>query len=276
MIIEIDWVREHYRDPNVRLVDCRFHLQDKGLGYSQYSEYHIPGAVYFDLEKDLSGSAGKHGGRHPLPSMAEFIRKLEKAGISNDTTVIAYDSGTDAFAARFCWMLEYAGHKNVFLLNGGISQWKKAGLPLESDITVYPSVTYIPSRRENVLATYSEVKEQATNPKNGKTLIDSREYARYAGRIEPLDKRPGHIPGAINAPWTEGVEDGLFLDADQQKLRFGHLDPDKEFIVYCGSGVTAVPNYIALKQAGFHNVKVYIGSYSDWVSYDENPVETES
>ena len=274
MIIDIEWVRDHYEDQNVRLVDCRFHLQEKGLGRRQYLENHIPGAVYFDLEKDLSGSVQKHGGRHPLPDMAEFIRKLENAGISNDTTVIAYDSGTDAIAARFCWMLEYVGHKNAYLLNGGIGRWKKEGLALEAAESVYPSVTYIPSRRENVLATYSEVKEQVRNPSNGKALLDSREYSRYAGMAEPIDKRPGHIPGAINVPWMEGLEDGLFQEREKQKLRFRHLNPDTELIVYCGSGVTAAPNYIALKQAGFQKVKVYIGSYSDWVSYDENPVET--
>lgn len=274
MIIDIEWVKYHYEDPNVRLVDCRFHLQEKGLGRRQYLENHIPGAVYFDLEKDLSGSVQKHGGRHPLPDLSEFIRKLENAGISNDTTVVAYDSGTDAFAARFCWMLEYVGHKNAFLLNGGIGKWKKEGLTLEAAESVYPPVTYIPSRRENVLATYSEVKEHVRNPSNGKALLDSREYERYAGMAEPIDKRPGHIPGAINVPWMEGLEDGLFLEREKQKLRFRHLDPDTELIVYCGSGVTAAPNYIALKQAGFQKVKVYIGSYSDWVSYDENPVET--
>ncbi|MEH6942459.1 sulfurtransferase [Bacillus sp. JJ722] len=275
MFIEKEWLKDQLNNPRVRIVDCRFHLQQKELGQQQYNQDHIPGAVYFHLEKDLSSAVAEHGGRHPLPSLESFKQTLEKAGIQNNDLIVAYDGGDVAFATRFMWMIKYVGHDQVGVLNGGYNQWKEAGYPTEECVSRFSTSTYQLNVQAHLLAHYEEVKQISQSESDSKILIDSRDYNRFSGKEEPIDKRPGHIPNAVNYPWTEGVENSRLLGKEKQQERFHELDRNKEIIVYCGSGVTATPNYFALKEAGFDNVKVYIGSYSDWVSYDENPVETE-
>lgn len=273
MIVEKEWLVKKMGNEDVSIVDCRFDLNDKAYGKQQYDQGHLPNAIYFHLEEDLSGEVKKHGGRHPLPDLEQFKIKLEKAGISNDRTVIAYDRGEGAFAARFLWMMKYVGHEKVMILNGGYSKWEEAGYPIESDIPSVSKSTYTIHVQEKMLATYDLVKNFTLTKPEQTVLIDSREYKRYAGLEELIDRVPGHIPGAINEPFMAGFKDGYFLSKEEQDLRFNHLDRDKTLIVYCGSGVTASPNYIALKEAGFENVKLYVGSYSDWISYEDNPVE---
>ncbi|WP_042346526.1 sulfurtransferase [Bacillus massiliigorillae] len=275
MFIDKEWLKDQLANPQIRIVDCRFHLQQKELGRQQYNQDHIPGAVYFHLEKDLSSAVKEHGGRHPLPDLEDFKRTLEQAGIKNDDMIIAYDGGDVAFATRFMWMMKYVGHEQVFVLNGGYNQWKEAGFPTEQTVPTYLESSYQLNIQAQILAHYEEVKEYSQSPNDNKILIDSRDYNRYAGKEEPIDKRPGHIPNAINYPFMKGIENSCLLSKEKQQERFQNLDDKKEIIVYCGSGVTATPNYFALKEAGFENVKVYIGSYSDWVSYDDNPVEVE-
>jgi len=277
MIIEKEWLVKRIANKDISIVDCRFDLQNKELGKQQYDKDHLPNAVYFHLEEDLSGEVKVHGGRHPLPDLELFKQKLEAAGISNDSTVVVYDSGegvfAGTFAARFLWMMKYVGHENVMILNGGYSKWKEAGYPLVDTTPVLAKGIYTIHVQEEMLATYERVKDfTITRPKDT-ILIDSREYNRYAGIEESIDRIAGHIPGAVNEPFMEGLENGLFLAKEGQQLRFKHLGRDKVLIVYCGSGVTASPNYIALKEAGFDDVKMYVGSYSDWVSYEDNPVE---
>ncbi|MGM9929398.1 MAG: sulfurtransferase [Bacillus sp. (in: firmicutes)] len=270
MIIEKEWLLDHYSD--VRVIDCRFHLQNKEFGKWQYEKGHLPNAVYFHLEEDLSGVVTEHGGRHPLPDLEQFKAKLEAAGINNDDTVIAYDEATGPFATRFLWLMKYIGHEKVYVLNGGYAKWKEAGWKVDSEIPSFSKSTYTIQVQEELLASYEEVKRASVE--GGTVLLDSRESQRYKGMIEPIDRIAGHIPNAVNMPWEDGLKDGMFLDSTQQKERFAELNPNQEIIVYCGSGVTATPNFVALKSAGFQQVKVYIGSYSDWVSYKDNPIET--
>jgi len=269
LFVEKEWLRNHYE--NVRVVDCRFHLQNKNEGKKQYEQDHLPNAVYFHLEDDLSGPVMEHGGRHPLPNLNELKEKLEAVGITNDTVVVAYDEATGPFATRFLWLMKYCGHEKVYVLNGGYSKWKEAGYEVDAKIPTFTKSSYNVHVQSELLASYEEVKQ--VSQYGGAVLLDSRESRRYEGKEEPIDRIAGHIPGAINAPWMDGVKEGVFLDAEQQKERFSALEPTHEIIVYCGSGVTATPNYAALKSAGFEKVKVYIGSYSDWVSYKDNPVE---
>lgn len=275
MFIEKEWLKDRLNNSQVRIVDCRFHLQQKELGQQQYNQDHIPGAIYFHLEKDLSSAVTEHGGRHPLPNLENFKQTLEKVGFRKNDLIVAYDGGDVAFATRFMWMMKYVGHDQVFVLNGGYNQWKEAGYPTEQTVSNFPASAYQLDVQEHLLAHYEEIKHISQTAPDNKILIDSRDYKRFAGKEEPIDKRPGHIPNAINYPWSDGVENSTLLGKDKQQERFQNLDRNKEIIVYCGSGVTATPNYFALKEAGFDNVKVYIGSYSDWVSYDDNPVETE-
>ncbi|WP_325167408.1 sulfurtransferase [Lederbergia citri] len=267
-IKSVSSLHDQLQDENVRIIDCRFALADPAHGKSAYVQAHIPGAVFFNLEKDLSSPVLEHGGRHPLPAVDEFTEKLRKAGITQEKTVIAYDDGEGAFAGRFWWLLSYLGHEDVYILNGGYKAWKEAGYELTDEIPTYSYANFVPSIKEEMLASYEQVKNRKG------ILIDSRARERYLGLVEPLDKRAGHIPGAINLVWTDGFDNGFWKDVETQKERFSYLDETEEIIVYCGSGVTATPNILALKACGFKNVKLYAGSYSDWVSYDENPVET--
>ncbi|WP_413632773.1 sulfurtransferase [Mesobacillus jeotgali] len=270
--VDTHWLNEHLGDKNIRVADCRFKLGSPEEGRIQYEQSHIPGAVYFDLEKDLSGTVGEHGGRHPLPETSQFKEKLQNAGIDNETTIVVYDGKEGAFASRMWWLLQYVGHEKVYILNGGFEAWQKSGYPIEKSVPHYQETNYTINENNDMMASYEEVKDIALEGKGIAVLVDSRESRRYLGIEEPIDRIPGHIPTAINKPWMEGLENGFFKPRDEQEQRFQDLDPDQPIIVYCGSGVTATPNYIAFKEAGFKNVRLYAGSYSDWVSYQENPV----
>ncbi|WP_346206744.1 sulfurtransferase [Caldifermentibacillus hisashii] len=272
-VVNQEWLLEQLANKDVKIVDCRFSLSKPDEGERLYKESHILGAYYFDLEKQLSAPVSKHGGRHPLPDIEKFRHEIEQAGIDNTKTVVAYDGGEGAFASRFWWLLTYIGHDKVYVLNGGFKSWVEAGYPTTKEVPKPESANFKISIRKEMLATYQEVKEIVANKKKSLILIDSREKARYLGKEEPIDKIPGHIPGAIHKFWAEGLENGFFKGSEEQKKRFAELDQKEPIIVYCGSGVTATPNYIALKMAGYQNVKLYAGSYSDWVSYSDNPVE---
>lgn len=272
-IVEKEWLLKHLNEEDVRIVDCRFSLANSEKGGAEYEEAHIPGAVYFDLEKDLSGNVTEHGGRHPLPQLDKLIEKLENAGIGDHTKVVAYDNGEGAFAARFWWMLSYLGHKNVFVLNGGFKNWTEANYPVSAEIPAFNRAEFHPSIDGSLLADMEEVKVISLGQIENAVLIDSREEKRYQGIEEPIDKKKGHIPGAVNKPWMQGLEAGHYKPIDEQKKRFADIDQEKQVVVYCGSGVTAVPNFLALKEAGYENVKLYLGSFSDWISYENNEIE---
>ncbi|MGN7177969.1 sulfurtransferase [Paenibacillus sp. FSL R5-0490] len=272
-LAEKEWVFSKLDDPNIRIADCRFKLGSPGEGRSLYDHSHIPHAVYFDLEKDLSGPVAEHGGRHPLPDPALLKKVLEKAGISRDTTVIAYDGGEGAFAARFWWLLRYLGHEKVLVLNGGYKDWAESDYPLTKEVPSMERADFNIDLQPDIFASYEEVKSVAGNQESA-VLIDSREEKRYLGLEEPIDKKAGHIPGAINKVWLEAYKNGRFKDAEVQENRFAGIDKDQPIIVYCGSGVTAAPNFLALKEAGYKHVKLYAGSFSDWISYDSNKIGT--
>jgi thiosulfate/3-mercaptopyruvate sulfurtransferase len=270
---EISWLESNYLCSQVRVIDCRFQLGEPEHGKELYEQNHIPGAVYFDLEEDLTGRIEKHGGRHPLPDIEVFVRKLEMAGIGNDTNVVMYDNGEGAFASRCWWLLKYIGHKNAFVLNGGYQGWMKQGLPVERDVPVYKKADYHPVVQRDMVATVDEVRKVSTKEAEG-ILIDSRARDRYLGLVEPIDKIPGHIPGAVNQEWTESLENGSFLSREKQQKRWVWIDQGRPLIVYCGSGITAAPNILSLWTAGHQNAKLYPGSYSDWISYEKHKVET--
>lgn len=274
-VVDKKWLLEHMQDEDVVIVDCRFDLANPAIGEKLYQESHIEGAYYFDLHKQLSAPVSTHGGRHPLPDMKDFQSKIEASGINPSKTVIAYDSGISQYASRFWWLLSYIGHEKIYVLNEGFNGWIEAGYPVTQEIPKKQGTSYEIKLQEDMLASYTEVKDIVDNKKKLPILIDSRAQERYLGKVEPLDRVAGHIPGAINKFFEEGLSKGIFKNSEEQKKRFAELNTEDPIIVYCGSGVTATPNYIALKMAGFQNVKLYAGSYSDWVSYEENPVEKE-
>ncbi|WP_274648472.1 sulfurtransferase [Paenibacillus humicola] len=279
-IVSPPWLHERLQNASnpVRVADCRFLLQDAAAGERAYHTAHIPGAVYMDLERDLSAPIreDRRGGRHPLPEPAALAAALERAGITRGTHVVAYDDQGGAMAARLVWLLRWLGHPGgASILDGGFAGWQAAGYPVTAEAPqIAPAdEPYTPDVQPQLAVTAEDVRERIGRP--GVVLIDSREAPRYRGETEPIDPAAGHIPGAINRFWKDALAaDGTWLPDEAQRERFAHLSPDDEIIVYCGSGVTACPNVFALEAIGFRNVKLYAGSWSDWVSNKENPIAT--
>ncbi|GAB3790918.1 sulfurtransferase [Virgibacillus kimchii] len=274
-LVSVNRLKNRLESPrnNTVIVDVRFQLSDPDAGRKLYLKDHLPGAVYMDLDKDLSGKQEKHGGNHPLPDMNMFTAKLGNIGIDNDTTVIIYDQSNDMFAARMWWMMHYLGHEKAYVLDGGYERWIMDGNEVTSEIPQLEAKTYEPSIRTEAKADIDEVKEKLKN--QSARLIDSRSRERYLGKVEPLYGKAGHIPGAENYFW-KGIlnENGKWKKPEELQSHFKAFDKEEEIIVSCGSGISACPNVLALKLAGYENVKLYPGSFSDWISYEENQVET--
>ncbi len=265
-----EWVFEHLEDPSLAMVDCQAVLST-GEGAGLYHEEHIPGAVHFDLGQDLSGPVQTHGGRHPLPDIALFVDKVGKAGIQQDTTVVLYDGGDAAPAARAWWLFRFIGHERVYVMDGGLKEWKRNDFPVTKEVPSPRERHYQPTIKEYMIAGVEEVRAIAEG-ESDVVLIDSRSSERYRGEEEPLDRVAGHIPGAVNLPWFDALSEGRYLDPEIQKQRYAGMDKQQRVIVYCGSGITATPNIISMLESGFEDVRLYAGSYSDWVSYPGNKV----
>ncbi|MEM6430215.1 MAG: sulfurtransferase [Deinococcota bacterium] len=259
---------------HVRIIDCRFKLTDPQAGRALYSEGHLPSAQFFDLDVDLSvpPAANGHGGRHPLPPIDAFEKRSQAAGISQDTTVIAYDDAGGLFAGRLWWMLKYLGHDDVKLLDGGIQAWQAADYELTTAMPTFAPSAFQASPRPEMLASIDEVKRNLDVP--DVLLVDARGAERYRGDTEPMDKQAGHIPSAINLPFADNLQDGTFKDIDTLTARFEDLTEAETVIVYCGSGVSAAHNVLAMDEVGIKNTKLYVGSWSDWSSREDTPVAT--
>lgn len=263
-LVTAPWLHDHLHDDQLVIVDCRFHLSTAEAGAEDYGQDHIPGALYFHLNRDLSGPKAEHGGRHPLPSVEALTSLFSQAGIDEHTTVIAYDDQEMAMAGRLWWLLRYLGHDRTAVLDGGYAAWKRAGYEVTADVPTPKPRTFKPQVRPDMLVDIQGV--QARGPKTA--LLDSRAGERYRGESEPLDPKAGHIPGAHHFFYKENLApDQTMLPVDQLKSR---LEPfsGQDIIVYCGSGVTACSNLLALHAAGRTDAKLYPGSWSDWSSYD--------
>lgn len=274
--VSIDWVNTHLEDSSVIIVDCRFQLGAPEAGRTQYEQGHLPGAFYLDLDQDLSSPVGQHGGRHPLPDVDKLAKKLGSLGIDGTKHVIAYDEG-GFMAARLWWLLKYMGHSGgVSIMEGGYRAWVETGYSTTSAVSVATSpTTFVPQIDTSIVIHIDELRHKLSQP--GVLLIDSREAPRYRGEMEPIDPVAGHIPGAKNVFWKEGLdEQGNWRSREEQQARFDAVGAKAagEIIVYCGSGVSACPNVLALAEAGYTNVRLYAGSWSDWVSYPKNPIAT--
>lgn len=278
VIVQPRWLLARLYEPDLVIIDCRFQLGAPKAGRALYEQDHIPGALYVDLEENLSGPITKHGGRHPLPDAEVFAAFIGKLGIDRNTRVVAYDDQGGAMASRLWWLMRYHGHEQTYILDGGYSTWKSLGYPVnDAKPPVIVPKTFVPHMQGQMLASRQDVYEHLHNPRT--IIIDSREPRRYLGLGEPIDAMAGHIPGAVNVFWKDVLtSEGTWKSADDQRQRFEEAgisnDADKEIIVYCGSGVTACPNVLALEQAGFTKVKLYAGSWSDWISYDDSPIAT--
>lgn len=262
-------------DPALRLIDVRFSLADPAKGRDLYTAGHLPGAVYLSLDDDLAAPVLEHGGRHPLPDMERFAQTLGASGIGNSTHVVAYDDpaeGGGMFAARLWWLLRYAGLERVQVLDGGLSAWTEAGFSLTQELSSHPAETFSPSLRPEMITEMTDVRSKVGDP--NVLLLDARAPERYRGEVEPLDKEAGHIPGALNKPYTGNLERGMFKAPGALRERFAEAQNAEQVIAYCGSGVSAAHNLLALEEAGIRNAKLYVGSWSDWSSYEANPVAT--
>ncbi len=263
---------EHLGDSQYVIVDTRFSLADPLKGRRDYEAGHIPGALFFDLEKDLSAEPGVHGGRHPLPDMDVFVQKLEHSGIGNDSMVVIYDDAAGMVAGRLWWMLKYLGHDKVKLLDGGYPLWLELAYPSSTASPQPKATSFAVQLRSELLIDAADLRLKLEDPST--VLIDARGSLRYRGEEEPIDPKAGHIPGALNLPYADNLEGLSFKNPELLKARFAELELHEadEIVVYCGSGVSAVHDIIALEEAGIPGAKLYVGSWSDWISYEENPL----
>lgn len=273
MLISVDELHQRLAETDLVIFDCRFKLSDDQWGQEMYQKSHIPGAYYFDLDRDLSSPKHEHGGRHPLPDVEVFANKLGHAGVTPLSTVVVYDSG-EGMATRAWWLMKYVGVEDVLVLDGGFQAWVDGGYACSTQIPHKYDRDYDATEQHLWTVDVDDIRRIVRNESEG-VLIDARAHARYAGEIEPVDKVAGHIPGAINYPWQNGLnEQGRWKSVQQQKERFREvLSENHPVVVYCGSGVTACADIFALKLAGAKDVRLYTGSWSDWISYEGNPVD---
>lgn len=261
----------NFKDPNsLFLIDCRFDLFDSNLGYELYRKDHIPGAFFLDINKDICGAKQIHGSARPLADIDILSSKLNSIGIDSNSTIVVYDDKIYSSPRAFL-QLKYMGYKNVYILNGGFTAWKVNNLPTTSFIPSNHKASYFKTNlNEYMICDMSYVKKSIVN--SNTLLVDSRDTNRYTGEFEPLYSKPGHIPGAINIPWHKNISgSGCLKSLDIINDNFKCLY-SKEIITYCGSCIEACINYVLLDELSY-NVKAYIGSMSDWVSYNDNVVQ---
>jgi thiosulfate/3-mercaptopyruvate sulfurtransferase len=267
-LVTTEWLAANLDSLDCCIVDCRFQLADPDAGSRQYQRGHIPGAYYLDLNRDLADPPGSSGGRHPLPSLDRLARTLSNCGIGERTRVIAYDDSRFAFAARLWWLLKYAGHENVSILDGGYAAWLAGNHPITEIVPPPADGNFIPQPQPDYIASRAEValiSGRSNDPSPNSVLTDARENDRYLGKIEPIDPIAGHIPGAINYPWQEVTDAAGFAKSPAElQQRWQNISDRCEIISYCGSGVTACVNILSLAIAQRPIGKLYVGSWSDW------------
>jgi thiosulfate/3-mercaptopyruvate sulfurtransferase len=266
------------------IVDCRFDLSSPGAGRRAFLAQHIPGAHYWDLDEDLSAPRSSESGRHPLPSPDALAERLSDLNVDSHTQVVVYDEANGSFAARAWWLLRWIGAERVAVLDGGFKAWMRAGGAVESDRRaptppagsdhVQRRDKFLPRVHRDAVLSAAEVERALLDPR--RLLVDARAPARFSGRVEPIDPVAGHVPGAVNHPFTENLrDDGHFLPPDELRRRWqqrlGSTTPES-VILMCGSGVTACHNALAMTVAGLPGAKLYAGSWSEWIRDPNRPV----
>ena len=264
-LVSADWLADHLDAADLRVIDLRWYLDGRS-GRDAYLAGHLPGAVFVDLEREITGADGP--GRHPIPSRAQFEEAMKAAGVDPESGVVVYDDQGGYSAARLWWLLRYFGHPAVAVLDGGLVAWRG---PLERDSVSPPRGTFraaVPDQAMTVDRDHVRLARRAA-------VIDARAPDRYRGDVEPIDPKAGHIPGARNIPWRSNLgADWRFLSPEELRRKYSAAK-GKEVIAYCGSGVSASVDLLALEVAGLHGAKLYEGSWSDW-SRQDLPVRTGS
>jgi thiosulfate/3-mercaptopyruvate sulfurtransferase len=273
-LISTDLLAEHLRGDWV-IVDCRFDLGNEAWGRQEYRAGHIPGAVYASLREDLAGPRTGGNGRHPLPSVEALAATFGRFGITPDRQVIAYDQDGGMYASRLWWLLRYVGHEAVALLDGGWEKWTREGHSAAAGDEQRSPSSFVASPRPALQVDAAGILTGLHRPDT--LLVDARSPERFEGRVEPIDPVAGHIPGAANHSFrTNLAEDGTMLPAHQLREAFLRVlngrDPSQA-VMYCGSGVTACHNLLAMEHAGLPGARLYPGSWSEWSSNPDRPIE---
>lgn len=275
-IISVHEVNKRLGEPGWVILDCRFDLARPQWGYEAYQQNHIPGALFADMNKDLAGPVNDQSGRHPLPDPEDFIRKAGEWGIDPLKQVVVYDQSHSGYAARLWWLLRAYGHESVAVLDGGLQAWNEAGYSLRSGIEKSRQTDFEGFPDPNQWVTTREV-EALLNDESF-VMIDTRSPDRFRGENETVDTVAGHIPGTVNRYYRENLtSDDFFLRKDQLQQAIDELIgeiPADHVIVYCGSGVTACHQLLAMEIAGLYGAKLYAGSWSEWIRDPKRPVET--
>ena len=256
-----------------RLFDCRHDLAKPGLGEGQYRDAHLPGALFASLDRDLSAPKDGTNGRHPLPDPGAFIAWLGQCGLKPDDTVVCYDAGNGAMAARLWWMLRWVRHARVAVLDGGFAKWTKEGRPVTAEVPTFPRTSYPARVRADAAIAVDSLERNVSSS----LLVDARAPARWRGEAEPIDPVAGRIPGAKNRFNLDNVQaDGTFKNPEVLKKDFLSVLDGRapgEVVHYCGSGVAACHNLLAMEHAGLPGGRLYAGSWSEWIADPARPRE---
>lgn len=258
------------------VIDTRFSLAAPDAGGHAYREAHIPGARYAHLDRDLSNPAASTpgAGRHPWPVADAFTARLGAWGVTPATRVVAYDDGDGAIAARLWFLLQTLGHARAAVLDGGWARWIALGLPTQADIPAVQPTAYVAHFDRSRLLDAVQVQAHL---ERGGLLVDARAGERFRGEVEPIDRRAGHVPGAVNRPYAMNLVDGRFEPPAQLAAEFGALagaQRPEDVVAMCGSGVTACHHLLAMAHAGLDGAKLFAGSWSGWIEDPKRPVAT--
>ncbi|MEA2581112.1 MAG: thiosulfate/3-mercaptopyruvate sulfurtransferase [Actinomycetota bacterium] len=269
-LVSPEWLAEHLGEDGLMVADSRW--TPDGSGRAEFASAHISGAVYLDTDDDLAAPPSRPGGRHPLPEPVVFAATMSRAGIRDDDAVVVYDVSQGSHAVRLWWMLTVTGH-DAAVLDGGLQAWDgpiERGEAAPRSPCVFTPTPWPPDAIADADSIAGEVRTGQT------LLLDARAPERYRGEVEPYDAKAGHIPGAINAPWSENLdpETGRFRSPAELAERYGDLGGDRTTIVQCGSGITAVHDALAMRIAGLPMPRLYVGSWSDWISDPKRPIAT--
>ena len=272
-LVSAGWLRDHARDPDVRALDARWYRGGKSAA-DEYARGHVPGAAFVDLDRDLSSPKGQGPGRHPLPSARAFAAVLARLGVSATTRVIAYDDAGGSIAARVWWLFRHFGLPQAAVLDGGLGAWTADGGDLSRDVPAF-----VPAAPMRLVPRADDVVDKRAVDRlraaADAVVLDARAAERFEGRSEPIDARPGHIPGARSLPWAGNLVSagGAFRAPAALAARFEEAGASatRAIVCYCGSGVTACHDLLALALTGREDALLYEGSWSDWAADDTLP-----